>query len=117
MACKWTDNIVFNADGLIPVVAQQYNTKELLMMAWANAEAIEKTLKTGQMHYWSRSRAELWHKGATSGHIQHVKELLLDCDSDTLLALVDQTGAACHTGSRTCFFKCIQNDGSIKKIL
>ncbi len=89
----------------MPVIAQDALTREVLMLAWANEEALKKTLETGQMHYWSRSRGEPWHKGATSGHFQAVRDLRIDCDGDTLLALVDQTGAACHTGARTCFFR------------
>lgn len=92
-------------DGLIPVVAQDYKTDEVLMVAYMNEQAFLTTLKTGKMTYWSRSRQELWTKGMTSGHFQYVKSLTLDCDNDTILAKVDQVGAACHTGNRTCFFK------------
>ncbi len=96
--------IAFNADGLVPVVAQDAASGEVLMMAWMNREAVETTLKTGQVHYWSRSRKALWRKGETSGHVQALKELYIDCDGDTLLVKVDQTGPACHTGERSCFF-------------
>jgi phosphoribosyl-AMP cyclohydrolase len=91
-------------DGLIPVVAQDAESKEVLMMAYANEEALEKTLSTGYAHYWSRSRQKLWMKGETSGHTQKIKEVLTDCDYDTLLYVVDQKGPACHTGKDTCFY-------------
>ncbi len=94
-----------NSDGLIPVVVQDYKTDEVLMVAYMNEEAFETTLKSGKMTYWSRSRKELWTKGLTSGHLQYVKSLTLDCDNDTILAKVAQIGAACHTGNRTCFFQ------------
>ena len=94
-----------NSDGLIPVVVQDYKTDEVLMVAYMNEEAFHTTLKSGKMTYWSRSRKELWTKGLTSGHVQYVKSLTLDCDNDTILAKVAQVGAACHTGNRTCFFK------------
>jgi len=95
----------FNADGLVPVITQQFDTKEVLMMAWANEQALKKTLETGRMCYFSRSRQQLWRKGETSGHTQKLIELRIDCDGDTLLALIDQTGAACHTGNRSCFYR------------
>ena len=100
----WAD-FKLNSDGLIPVVVQDYKTDQVLMVAYMNEEAFNNTLKTGKMTYWSRSRQELWLKGLTSGHFQYVKSLALDCDNDTILAKVDQIGAACHTGSRSCFFK------------
>lgn len=93
----------FNDDGLIPVVAQQWDTGEVLMVAWMDAEALRRTRETGRATYWSRSRREYWVKGDTSGHRQDVREIRVDCDGDTLLLLVEQTGAACHTGNRTCF--------------
>lgn len=96
-----------NSDGMIPVIAQDYRTGEVLMMAYMNEEAFDKTIKTGRMTYWSRSREELWCKGDTSGHYQFVKSLTIDCDNDTLLARVHQVGAACHTGNRSCFFTTI----------
>lgn len=98
------ENLVFNENGLIPVVAQQYNTKQVLMLAYMNKLAIEKTLETGYVHYWSRSRNSLWKKGETSGCLQKLIELKIDCDFDTILVLVDQTGPACHTGKENCFF-------------
>ena len=93
------------ADGLIPVVVQDYKTLEVLMLAYMNEEAFDTTLETGRMTYWSRSRRELWTKGMTSGHFQYVKSLSIDCDNDTILAKVSQVGAACHTGNRTCFYR------------
>jgi len=96
--------ITFNADGLVPAIAQHYQTGEVLMLAWMNREAIEKTLASGNVHYWSRSRQALWRKGETSGHTQTLKEFTIDCDGDTLLLKVDQIGPACHTGQKTCFF-------------
>ncbi|MFC1227481.1 phosphoribosyl-AMP cyclohydrolase [Streptomyces sp. Sce081] len=90
-------------DGLLPAIAQQYDTHEVLMLGWMDDEALHRTLTTGRCTYWSRSRQEYWVKGDTSGHVQHVKSVALDCDADTLLVKVDQTGAACHTGARTCF--------------
>ncbi|MFJ4875850.1 phosphoribosyl-AMP cyclohydrolase [Streptomyces sp. NPDC088745] len=90
-------------DGLVPAVAQQYDTGEVLMLGWMDDEALHRTLTTGRCTYWSRSRREYWVKGDTSGHVQHVRSVALDCDGDTLLVKVDQTGAACHTGARTCF--------------
>ncbi len=96
--------VAFNMNGLVPVVAQHFQTGEVLMMAWMNKESIEKTLETGQVHYWSRSRNVLWRKGETSGHTQTLKELYIDCDYDTLLIKVDQVGPACHTSNNSCFF-------------
>ncbi len=90
-------------NGLIPVVVQDAKSREVLMVAFANAEALEKTLSTGYAHYWSRSRNQLWMKGETSGHTQKIKEILTDCDYDTLLYVVEQQGPACHTGKDTCF--------------
>ena len=96
----------FNEAGLIPAIAQDWLDGAVLMMAWMNQDAIEYTLKTGEVHYWSRSRQELWHKGATSGHTQTVRGIRYDCDADVLLLSIDQTGdVACHTGSRSCFYE------------
>jgi phosphoribosyl-AMP cyclohydrolase len=100
----------FNADGLIACIAQQHDTGEVLMMAWMNEDALRETLATGRVCYWSRSRGKLWRKGESSGQEQHLKDLRLDCDGDTVLALVDQTGVACHTGRRNCFFKAVRGD-------
>lgn len=99
------EKIAFNSDGLVPVIAQRHNTGEVLMMAWMNRESFIETMQTGQMTYWSRSREKLWRKGETSGNVQKLKEMLVDCDGDTLLAKVEQTGPACHTGSPNCFFQ------------
>src|SRR5918992_1507493 len=95
--------IAYDERGLVPVVVQDWRTGEVLTLAYANDEAVARTRQTGQLHLWSRSRDELWHKGATSGHIQHVRALRVDCDGDALLALVEPVGPACHTGERTCF--------------
>lgn len=94
----------FNADGLIPAIAQQHDTGEVLMMAWMNKDAIAETLETGKVCYWSRSRQSMWRKGETSGNQQKLISFRLDCDGDTILLMVDQVGAACHTGRRNCFF-------------
>lgn len=101
---EWKD-LKLNESGLIPVIVQDYKNNDVLMMAYMNQEAFENTIKTGRMNYYSRSRKSQWIKGETSGHFQYVKSLNADCDSDTLLAKVSQVGAACHTGSRSCFFK------------
>jgi phosphoribosyl-AMP cyclohydrolase len=93
-----------NSDGLIPAIVQESGTGDVLMLAWMNDEALDRTLTTGRATYWSRSRGEYWVKGETSGHHQHVRSVRVDCDGDTLLLTVDQTGAACHTGEHTCFF-------------
>lgn len=100
----WSD-MKLNSDGMVPVIVQDYKTNDVLMLAYMNEEAYNKTMELGLMTFWSRSRNELWTKGLTSGHVQYVKELYLDCDNDTILAKVEQLGAACHTGSPTCFFK------------
>ncbi len=95
----------FDERGLVPCIVQQHDTGEVLMMAWMNAESLALTLSTGTTWFWSRSRQELWNKGATSGNTQQLKQLLFDCDADTLLALVDSPGPACHTGHRSCFYR------------
>ncbi|MGH7535663.1 MAG: bifunctional phosphoribosyl-AMP cyclohydrolase/phosphoribosyl-ATP diphosphatase HisIE [Gemmatimonadales bacterium] len=97
----------FGADGLVPVVAQERRSGDVLMVAFANREALERTQSTGQAHYYSRSRGTLWQKGQTSGHVQHVTEIRLDCDGDTVLYRVEQTGPACHLGTRTCFSRVV----------
>ena len=99
------DEISFDERGLAPCVIQDASTGEVLTLAYVNAEALARTRETGEMHLWSRSRNELWHKGATSGNVQRVRELRYDCDADAVLALVDPAGPACHTGERTCFFR------------
>ena len=98
----------FDERGLVPCVVQQQGTGEVLMMAWMNAESLALTVSTGTTWFWSRSRQELWNKGATSGTVQHVKRLLFDCDADTLLVIVDSVGPACHTGHRSCFYREVQ---------
>ena len=103
-------DITFNKDGLVPVISQCMNTGKVLMMAWMNKEALEKTIKSRNMIYYSRSRSQLWRKGESSGNFQKLHELRLDCDNDTLLALIEQTGAACHTGSQSCFFKALDQN-------
>ena len=100
----WSD-FKLNSDGMIPVIVQDYKTDEVLMLAYMNELAFQTTLETGKMTYWSRSRNELWVKGLTSGHFQYVKSLAIDCDNDTLLARVEQVGAACHTGNYSCFYR------------
>jgi phosphoribosyl-AMP cyclohydrolase len=103
------DTLVFDRDGLIPAIAQQHDSGEVLMLAWMNRAAIDETLATGRVCYWSRSRRSLWRKGETSGQIQSLVEFRVDCDQDCLLLLVDQKGVACHTGRRNCFFTAIRN--------
>jgi phosphoribosyl-AMP cyclohydrolase len=107
--------IAFNGEGLVPVVAQQHDTGEVLMLAWMNRAAVAETLRTGRACYWSRSRMKLWRKGEESGQTQRLVELRIDCDGDTLLLLVDQKGVACHTGRRNCFFRALR-DGSVRSI-
>ena len=101
--------LVFNASGVIPAIAQDHVTGEVLMLAWMNVESVRRTLETGRVTYWSRSRQAFWAKGETSGHLQELVELRVDCDRDTLLLKVRQTGPACHTGSRTCFFTHVED--------
>jgi len=103
--------IRFDSDGLVPAVAQQHDTGEILMVAWMNRDAVRATLTEGRACYWSRSRATLWRKGETSGQVQLLRELRLDCDGDTVLLLVDQHGVACHTGRRSCFFRAWRDGG------
>lgn len=104
------EQLNYNEDGLIPAIAQQYDTGEVLMMAWMNQASIQETLETGKVCYWSRSRQSFWRKGETSGQQQRLKHMRTDCDGDTLLLLVDQDGAACHTGRRDCFYLNIEAD-------
>ena len=106
----------YDAHGLIPAIAQDAATGDVLMMAWMNAESVARTLETGRVTYWSRSRQAFWAKGETSGHVQKLVEMRVDCDRDTLLLLVDQTGPACHTNRRACFFTAIR-DGHEVEIL
>ena len=108
-AANIVSSIAFNDDGLVPAIAQQFDTGEVLMMAWMNRDAVEETLTTGRVCYWSRSRAKLWRKGESSGQVQTLKDFRWDCDADTVLVLVDQTGVACHTGRRNCFFNAVRD--------
>jgi phosphoribosyl-AMP cyclohydrolase len=100
--------IVFDGDGLVPTIAQQEGSGEVLMMAWMDADAVRETMATGEVCYWSRSRGRLWRKGETSGQTQKLVEMRLDCDGDTLLLVVDQKGVGCHTGRRNCFFRALR---------
>jgi phosphoribosyl-AMP cyclohydrolase len=104
------DALRWNTDGLVPAIAQQHDSGEVLMMAWMNREALEETLRTGRVCYWSRSRQKLWRKGESSGQVQILKEMRFDCDGDTILLRVDQTGPACHTGRRDCFYNRVDED-------
>ena len=101
-------SLIYSPQGLVPVVAQDHASHEVLMLAWMNAEAVARTLATGRVTYWSRSRGEFWVKGETSGHHQRLIEMRLDCDRDSLLVLVDQTGPACHTGRKSCFYSALR---------
>jgi len=107
----WLEAVRFGPDGLVPVVAQDRRSGDVLMVAWATREALQRTRDTGRAHYWSRSRNRLWEKGESSGHTQHVVEIRVDCDGDTLLYRVEQQGPACHTGTRTCFSTRVGTDG------
>ena len=107
--------IAFDANGLVPAIAQQHDTGEVLMMAWMNADAVRETLATGRVCYFSRSRNRLWRKGESSGQTQHLKDFRIDCDGDTLLLLVQQDGVACHTGRRNCFYRAAR-DGNVAEI-
>jgi phosphoribosyl-AMP cyclohydrolase len=116
MVEKALNSLQFNAEGLIPAIAQQYDTGEVLMLAWMNANAIITTLQEKRVVFWSRSRKTLWRKGDTSGQVQILKELRWDCDGDTILLQVDQSGVACHTGRRNCFFTAVRHE-KIEEIL
>jgi phosphoribosyl-AMP cyclohydrolase/phosphoribosyl-ATP pyrophosphohydrolase/phosphoribosyl-AMP cyclohydrolase len=100
--------IKYDANGLVPAIVQDVTTKDVLMMAWMNAKSLRLTMETGETVFWSRSRQEIWHKGATSGNVQKVVEIRVDCDADTLLVLVEPAGPACHTGERTCFYRSME---------
>jgi len=104
----------YNDQGLIPAIAQAHGTGEVLMLAWMNAEAVAETLRTGRVTYWSRSRQAFWRKGETSGHIQHLVEMRLDCDRDCLLLVVEQTGPACHTNRRSCFYTAVRDGAEVE---
>ena len=101
-------DIKYDANGLVPTIVQDAETNEVLMLAYMNAESLHLTVETGETWFWSRSRGELWHKGATSGNVQRVVEVRVDCDADTLLVLVNPAGAACHTGERSCFYRSLE---------
>jgi phosphoribosyl-AMP cyclohydrolase len=108
------DAIAFDAAGLVPAIAQQHDSGQVLMMAWMNRAAVTETLETGRVCYFSRSRGRLWRKGESSGQVQRLVELRVDCDGDTLLLLVDQTGVACHTGRRSCFYRAARPEGLVE---
>lgn len=110
-AASFLEAVSFDADGLVPAIAQQHDTGEILMVAWMNRDAIAETIATRRVCYWSRSRRRLWRKGESSGQTQRLVDLRVDCDGDTILVLVDQTGVACHTGRRNCFFRALRSDG------
>jgi phosphoribosyl-AMP cyclohydrolase len=106
----WLDEVHWNADGLVPAIAQEAQTGAVLTQAWMNREALERTATSGEAHYWSRTRGTLWRKGEQSGHVQRVREIRLDCDNDAILLVVEQTGGiACHTGRHSCFFQRLEN--------
>lgn len=113
---EFLEKVAFNSEGLVPVIIQDIETDEVLMMAWMNKEALEKTISVGKVHFWSRSRKKLWLKGETSGHYQLVKEIRIDCDEDTLLIKVEQIKAACHKGYKSCFFRKINKKGRLELI-
>ena len=107
---EWLERVRWNIDGLVPAIAQEVVTQRVLTLAWMNREALAQTVRTQQAHYWSRSRAKLWNKGERSGHVQRVREVRLDCDSDAILLIVEQVGGiACHTGRERCFYKKLEN--------
>ena len=108
-AAQVADALKYNADGLVPAIAQQFDSGEVLMMAWMNADAVKETLTSGRACYFSRSRSKLWRKGETSGQVQTLKDLRWDCDADTVLLLVDQQGVACHTGRHNCFYNAVRD--------
>ncbi len=111
------ETVKFNSDGLVPAIAQQHDSGEVLMLAWMNRDALAETLRLGRVCYWSRSRGALWRKGERSGQVQCLIELRVDCDGDTILLRVDQTGVACHTGRRSCFYRAVSADGRIAEAL
>lgn len=109
------DKLIFS-NGLIPAIIQDHHSKDVLMLAYMNRESLDLSLRTGETHFWSRSRKKIWHKGKTSGHFQKIKSIFVDCDQDTLIIEVSQTGVACHTGKRTCFFKKMRADGLLEEV-
>ena len=110
------DKLKFNSDGLIPAIIQDNQDGRVLMLGWMNRDSLEATVATGKTHFWSRSRQRLWMKGETSGHVQTVRDIALDCDGDTLLIKVDQIGAACHEGYRSCFFRSLAEGGETDRV-
>jgi phosphoribosyl-AMP cyclohydrolase len=114
MNTKFLEQLKFTSDGLIPAIIQEVGTNQVLMMAWMNRDSLLKTLETQKTHFWSRSRQKYWAKGETSGHIQKVKQVSFDCDGDTLLIQVEQIGAACHEGFKSCFFRDVSTEGEEK---
>jgi phosphoribosyl-AMP cyclohydrolase len=116
MATPFKDQLKFNSDGLIPAIVQEQSSGRVLMMAWMNLASLEKTMATGKTHFWSRSRQKFWMKGESSGHTQMVRDIAVDCDGDTLLIQVEQTGAACHEGYRSCFFRSVSEEGQDTRI-
>ena len=116
MKTDWIESVAWNADGLVPAVAQDAASGEVLMLAWMNRESLARTVESGEAHYWSRSRKSLWKKGETSGHVQRVLEVRLDCDADTVLLSVESVaGIACHTGRRRCFFNRLEGDAGERR--
>lgn len=111
---SFLDDLRWTSDGLIPAIVQDFETSEVLMMAWMDRPAVEQTIATGQTHFYSRSRKSAWHKGGTSGHVQHVEEIRIDCDADVLLIRARQVGGACHEGYRSCFFRRVNADGTLE---
>ena len=110
------DQLKYTSDGLIPAIIQEQSTGRVLMMAWMNRASLESTIATGKTHFWSRSRQKFWMKGESSGHVQVVKDIAFDCDGDTLLIQVEQTGAACHEGFKSCFFRSVDNGGAATRV-
>jgi len=116
VSAAWIDRVAWNAEGLVPALAQDARSGEVLMLAWMNREALERTVATGEAVYWSRSRRALWRKGETSGHVLRVREIRLDCDADAILLSVDSVaGIACHTGRRRCFFHRLEGEGTERR--
>ena len=112
----WLDSVKWSADGLVPAIAQEAGSGKVLTLAWMNREALARTAASGEAHYWSRSRRALWRKGETSGHVQRVREVRLDCDADTIVLSVESAGGiACHTGRRRCFFRRLEGDGASRR--
>jgi len=115
-SATFIDQLKFNSDGLIPAIVQEHGSGRVLMMAWMNRSSLLKTLELGQTVFWSRSRQKYWIKGESSGHVQKVRDLAFDCDGDTLLIQVDQVGAACHEGYKSCFFRSVSDGGSTVRV-